>query len=434
MNIRWLASLLVFLIAGLGSSVLAGAAQFPQDATFTTLITTPRAIEGLTGDNAGNLYTGGAAITSLGDTFCPVWSINPANSSPSLILVGKLPTPCTPLGIAFNDIGDLFVADGANAKIWTFTPNAGTPPTATTFAIGVPGANGVAFDRDGNLWTSDGVTGQGRVWKITGDGANCTPPNPINCVEVFRIQPMANEVNLVSGVGGVGRDVRALPPGVILVTATTRNAELNTVCPAPFTTPCALGSQPLVANGLAFNKKGDLFNIDTARGALWKIEFDRNGNLKSPTGCDTTFTANTLCLSNVFVAHPILEGGDGIALDKDENIWVDANERNAVAVVTKNGEVFEIFRNPVNLPNPVGFGVGLRNAGDQNGVGNDHILEFPTSPFLTGKLFCTSMSDGNRRDNSPNTGGEIVPGTAILGKISCMDQELKIPDLPLPVR
>ena len=81
MNLRWLASLLACLIVGLGSSVLAGAAQFPQDATFTTLITTPRAIEGLTGDNAGNLYTGGAAITSLGDTFCPVWSINPASSS-----------------------------------------------------------------------------------------------------------------------------------------------------------------------------------------------------------------------------------------------------------------------------------------------------------------------------------------------------------------
>ena len=288
---------------------------------------------------------------------------------------------------------------------------------------GTPGANGLAFDEKGNLWASDGVTGQGRVWKITGPGANCTaPPAVINCEEVFRIQPMSNEVNLVAGVGGVGRDVRDLPPGVITVTPTTRNAA-NT-----------LGSQPLVANGLAFNKKGDLFNIDTARGALWKIEFDRHGNLKSPTGCDTTFTANTLCLSNIFVAHPILEGGDGIALDREENIWVDANERNAVAVVTREGKVFEIFRNPVNLPKPVGFGVGLRNAGDQNGVGNDHILEFPTSPFLTGKVFCTSMSDGNRRDNSPNTGGEIVPGSAILGKISCMDQELKIPGLPLPVR
>ena len=105
-----------------------------------------------------------------------------------------------------------------------------------------------------------------------------------------------------------------------------------------------------MANGLAFNKKGDLFNIDTARGALWKVEFDRHGKLKSPTGCDTTFTANTLCLSNIFVAHPILEGGDGIALDREGNIWVDANERNAVAVVTQDGKVIEIFRNPVNLP------------------------------------------------------------------------------------
>ena len=436
MNLRWLASLLVCLIAGLGSSVLAGAAQFPQDATFTTLITTPRPIEGLTGDGVNNLYIGGSGATP-----CPIWQIN--IHKPSLVVVGNVPTnigataiaSCAFTGIAFDAAGNLYQADGTAGRIYRILkPNSTSPPDATIFAQGAPGTNGLAFDEDGNLWTSDGVTGQGRVWKITGDGANCTPPNPINCVEVFRIQPMANEVNLVSGVGGVGRDVRALPPGVILVTATTRNAELNTVCPAPFTTPCALGSQPLVANGLAFNKKGDLFNIDTARGALWKIEFDRNGNLKSPTGCDTTFTANTLCLSNVFVAHPILEGGDGIALDKDENIWVDANERNAVAVVTKNGEVFEIFRNPVNLPNPVGFGVGLRNAGDQNGVGNDHILEFPTSPFLTGKLFCTSMSDGNRRDNSPNTGGEIVPGTAILGKISCMDQELKIPGLLLLVR
>jgi len=239
---------------------------------------------------------------------------------------------------------------------------------------------------------------------------------------------MANEVNLDAiGVGSVGRDIRDLPPGTITVTPASRNAA-NT-----------LGSQPIVANGLAFNKKGDLFNIDTARGALWKIEFDREGNLKSPTGCDKTFTANTLCLSNIFVAHPILEGGDGIALDREENIWVDANERNAVAVVTREGKVFEIFRNPINLPKPVGFGVGLRNAGDQNGVGNDHILEFPTSPFLSGKVLCTSMSDGDRRDNSPRSAGEINAGApqdglTPLGKISCMDQELTIPGLPLPVR
>src|SRR5262245_16287191 len=79
------------------------------------------------------------------------------------------------------------------------------------------------------------------------------------------------------------------------------------------------------------------------------------------------------------------------------------------------------------------FGAGLRNAGGQNGVGNNDILEFPTSPFLTGKVFCTSQSDGNRRDNSPNTAGEVSPNGPDIGKISCMDQELIIPGLRLPV-
>ena len=436
MKTRWLSSMVfIFVIFVLGAGLFAAreddddSRQFPKNATFTTLITTRRAIEGLTGDNHRNLYTGGSGVPP-----CPIWQIN--LNKPELTEVGFVKPAagnCGFSGIALNEIGDLFVADGAAGTIYTFKPNANTPPTASVFASGAPGANGIAFDERGNLWASDGTTGRGRVWKISGAGANCSSTTPINCEEVFRIQPMANEVNLVGGVGGVGRDVRALPPGAITVTLTTRNAALNDVgCPPPAAPPCVLGSQPLVANGLAFNKKGDLFNIDTARGALWKVEFDQDGNLKSPTGCDTTFTANTLCLSNIFVAHPILEGGDGIALDREGNIWVAANERNAVAVVTKNKKVIEVFRNPVNLPQPVAFEVGLRNAADQS-VGNNHILEFPTSPFLTGKVFCTSQSDGNRRDNSPNTAGEVSPAGPNIGKISCMDQELKIPGLRLPI-
>jgi len=398
-------------------------AQFPENATFTTLITTPRPIEGLTGDNQRNLYTGGSGAPP-----CPIWQMNLSN--PALVPVGFIQPAagsCGLSGIAFDESSALFVADGGAATIYTFTPNANTPPTATVFASGVPGANGIAFDREGNLWTGDGTTGQGRVWKITGSGADCTSTPAVNCVEVFRIQPLANEVNLVSGVGGVGRDVRTLPPGMITVTPTSRSAA-NTA-----------GSQPLVANGLAFNEKGDLFNIDTARGALWKIEFDRQGDLKSPTGCDTTFTANTLCLSNVFVAHPILEGGDGIVLDRRENVWVVANERNAVAVVTKSKKVIEIFRNPVNLPrNAVAFGEGLRNAGDQS-VGDKHILEFHSSPFITGNVFCTAQSDGDRRDNSPRSAGEVnggapADGNNRLGKISCMEPELKVSGIRLPIR
>ncbi|HKA45674.1 MAG TPA: SMP-30/gluconolactonase/LRE family protein [Burkholderiales bacterium] len=375
----------------------------PQGATFSTLIKTPLNIEGLTGDNSGNLYVPGRQLTA--GAACPVWRVN--IDKPVLVVVGFVPAPsptglCAPLGLAFDQAGMLYVTE--TDKIYRFLPNAGNPPTATLFASGVLGTNGLAFDRDGNLWTGDGTTGVGRVWRIAPNGV---------VTEAFRIQPMANEVNLVGGVGGVGRDVRDLPPGTITVTPTTRNAA-NTA-----------GSQPLVSNGLAFDDNGDLFVADTARGAIWRVTLDRDGNVQSKTGCDTTFTANTLCLENIFVAHPLLEGADGIALDRSGKIWVDANERNAVIVVTQNGkDVIEVFRNAPDATTK------LRNTGP---------LEFNTSPFLSDHKFCTTSSDANRRDNSPNTAGEIdntapPAGGPNRGKISCMNQSLSVPGVELPVR
>jgi len=393
---------------------------FPKHPTFSTLVTTPLPIEGMTGDNRGNLYV--PARMAGADKPCPVWRVD--IDSPTLVVVGTIPAPsggqCAPLGLAFDHEGKQLYVTEAD-KIYRFTPKAGTPPGADLFASGVPGANGVAFDRDGNLWTSDGTTGQGRVWRIDAHG---TP------TEMFRIQPIANEVNLDSGgVGGVGRDVRTLPPGVITVTPTARNAAVQTTsppCPTPPGPPCALGSQPLVANGLAFDDDGDLIVSDTARGALWKVSFDHWGKVRSRMGCDTTFTANTLCLENIFVAHPLLEGADGIALDRAGNIWVDANERNAVVIVTKNGKnVREVFRNAPDATTK------LRNGGP---------LEFNTSPVLSDRKFCTANLDANRRDNSPNIAGEIATPTppslptGPLGKISCMNQRLSIPGMRLPVR
>jgi sugar lactone lactonase YvrE len=386
--------------------------QFPENATFTTLVTLPRAVEGLTGDGVNNLYIGGS-----GNAPCPIWQIN--LHTQAVTVVGNVTPPgggtCAFTGIAFDAAGNLYQADGTAGRIYTLKPNTGIP--ATIFAQGIPGTNALAFDRDGNLWTGDGITGQGRVWKIIGPGANCTPGSEANCTEVFRIQPMRNGTAL-------GGDINT-------VLVPTANQPTQGVGRSANTFPhTAAGGNPqdLVANGIAFNHQGDMFVIDTARGALWKVQFDRQGVLQSPTNCDTTFTDNTLCLSNVFLAHPILEGGDGIALDVAGNIWVDANERNAVAVVTKDGRVAEVFRNSVNLS-------GLRNSVDPS-LGNNHILEFPTSPFLSGKIFCTANSDGNRRDNFPRSDGEVDGGGATvgknLGKISCMDQELKIPGLPLP--
>jgi sugar lactone lactonase YvrE len=266
------------------------------------------------------------------------------------------------------------------------------------FASNVPGTNGLAFDRFGFLWTGDGTTGLGRVWRISAQGVP---------TEMFRVPPMANEVNLVTGTGGVGRDVRSLPPGTITVTPTSRNAA-NT-----------LGSQPLVANGLQFTPRGNLLIADSARGAIWLVRFRNDGTITATMGCDTTYTENTLCLDNIYIAHPMLEGIDGFVLDIANNVWADANERNAVVFVSNWGWVVDVFRNPVD---PV---TKLRNLGP---------LETPTSPVLAGKRFCTANSDGNRRDNSPSTAGEIGGAGQPRGKISCMREEANVPGLSLPVR
>ena len=401
MNAKSLNVLLIALVICFGWSIAWSAqSPFPANATFTTLTTTPLAIEGLTGDNSGNLYTVGRNAGN--GVPCPVWKINIANPS-RLVIVGNIPvspsmTQCAPLGLAFNAAGDLFVADGD--RILVFTPNAVSPPTADVYATGVPGTNGVAFDHDGNLWTGDGGTGLGRVWKITGRGADCANATDDRCEEVFRIQPMNNGSTFGGLSSGVGRVNSTLQPN-------------NN--PAP-------NAQNAVANGLAFNAQGNLLVADTARGALWLVTFDKNGNLVSKLGCDATFSDNTLCLENLFRADPRLEGVDGIALDISGDIWASVNERNAIVFTVFFGtsDSFEVFRNPVNSS-------GLRNSATDN----TRILEFPTSPFLSGTKFCTANGDNNRRDNSPSNAGEI--GVApFLGKISCMDQPLGTSGLPLP--
>jgi len=394
MKAKWFISLLILMLFDLGSS-LAREDHLPGNVDFETLVTFPLAIEGLTGDRNGNLYT-----TERGGDPCFVKRIDVATKI--VEVVGHIPAPCSPSGIAFDKDGFLLIADAPDIyKLNPIPSGIGPGPAATLFVTGlVPGTNGLALDRHGNLWTGDGTTGLGRVWKVTPAGV---------VTEEFRIQPMAaTSVELGttfgSGVTSVGRDARTLPPGEI----NAARAATNTA-----------GSQPLVANGLAFNQKGELFNADTARGAIWRIEFKPDGTLRSRTGCDPVFTENTLCLEHIYVQHALLEGTDGIALDREGNIWNSANERNAIVVVTEKKNVIEIFRN-----DPDGT-THLRNNGP---------LEFPTSPFLLGKQFCTANSDGNRRDNFPASAGEIGGAGQPLGKISCMEQSLNIPGLPLPVK
>jgi sugar lactone lactonase YvrE len=354
----------------------------PADATWTTVFASQIAIEGLTNDGEGNLYVpqrGGAAGCSI------VRLDSEGGAGQAGVVVARVNPPCNPAGLAVGPDGRLYITGfgAAGDEIGVVAPsdaNPASPPVATGFATGTPGANGIAFDEDGNLYVSDGGTAQGRVFRVGPAGGAATV--------LFRVPTMANQF-------GVGRQNQALQPP-----------------PAPPST------QGIVANGLAFGRHGELFVADTARGAVWRVDLGKHGEVRTPTGCDTTFPAGTLCFDALFVQHPALDGADGIAVDRAGSIWVAANERNAMVVVDRKGRVTEFFRNPVEA------GTNLRNAGP---------LEFPTSPVLTERKLCTTSSDGNRRDNSPNTAGAARPASAVVGKVSCLELRLGSPGISLPV-
>src|ERR1700761_7671219 len=100
MPARWACSLLFLTTAALADS-----GHLPAAPTFSTLITTPLVIEGLTSDYQGNLFAPGRqAATAVGQP-CPVYEVPLAN--PTLIVVGNIPAPsataaCSPSGLAFG--------------------------------------------------------------------------------------------------------------------------------------------------------------------------------------------------------------------------------------------------------------------------------------------------------------------------------------------
>src|SRR5215212_11096175 len=78
----------------------------PASATWTTVLKSTLGIEGLTGDDAGNLYVAARG----GGASCPVWRVDsggPENQAP--VTVGSMAPPCNPSGLAFGPDGRLYL-------------------------------------------------------------------------------------------------------------------------------------------------------------------------------------------------------------------------------------------------------------------------------------------------------------------------------------
>jgi sugar lactone lactonase YvrE len=226
-------------------------------------------------------------------------------------------------GLAFNAQGDLFIAAGPFGEVVRIRGgelNPAKPGSAQTFATGTPGANGVAFDRQGNLYVSGG--GSGIVYRV-GPGGGAAQP----AVQVEKF-------------------TRTLPDGK--------------------------AQQAIVANGLEFDAKGNLYIADTARGAVWRVAIGADGKGGKPA---------------MLAQSPLLHGADGLTFDRGGKLWVTANERNAIVTVTADGRVEEVAKNGSHGP-----------------------LEFPGNVVFVGDIAYINNFDTPRRDNLDANGKTALDG------------------------
>ena len=131
--------------------------------------------------------------------------------------------------------------------------------------------------------------------------------------------------------------------------------------------------QAIPANGLVFDSQGMvLYVADTARGAIWKVTVGADGKAGKPS---------------LMAQSTLLEGADGPAFDPNGNLWVAANERNAIVEVTSDGKVRDLLKNDSKGP-----------------------LEFPTAVIFVGNIAYVSNFDTARRDNLAADGKTSLDG------------------------
>ncbi len=189
-------------------------------------------VESITADKEGRLYLPDRVTGNI---------LRVDTKAPKSVVVGRIEAReikgkkvnADPSGIAFSPQGDLFIAVGPFSEVVHIRGaelNPAKPGAAQTFATGTAGANGIVFDRQGNLFVSGGASGI--VYRFGPNGGAAQPAVQIE------------------------KHARTLPDGKT--------------------------QQATVANGLEIDSKGVLHVADTARGAVWQVTIGADGKGGKP--------------------------------------------------------------------------------------------------------------------------------------------------------
>jgi len=228
-----------------------------------------------------------------------------------------------PLPIGGNP-DDLFEADSGSGIIYKFTP-AGTK---TTFASGINGAAGGAFDASGNLFVTELNTGT--IYKFSRTGTKTTFATGLN------------------GPGGVAFDAAGN-----LFEGDSTGGTITKITPAGTKTTFASGLNG--PGGIAFDSSGNLFEPDQFSGLIYKfapagtrttfasllqrpiaLAFDRAGNLfESDRNSGNVFKFTPVGSKSTFASG--LNRPVGLAFDSGGNLFVADQSTGTIYKFTPGG-------------------------------------------------------------------------------------------------
>jgi hypothetical protein len=194
---------------------------------------------------------------------------------------------------------NLFVADNGSGNIYEFTPDG----VQSTFASGLNGPTGLAFNSAGNLFVADG---SGNIYEFTPGGVRSTFASGYSYSEFFAPEGLAFDSagDLFEADNGDGNIYEVTPGGV--------------------QSPFASGLSS--AHGLAFDSAGNLFVADLSSGNVYEF---------TPDGVQSTFATEV---------YPY-----GLAFDSAGNLFV----------TTFFGDIIEITPSGIQST----FATGLSNSG-----------------------------------------------------------------------
>lgn len=197
-----------------------------------------------------------------------------------------------------------------------------------------PSPGGIAFDAKGDLYIATGPFGE--VARIK--AADLNPAKPGAAQTFATGVPGANGIafdkagNLFVSGGASGIVYSVGPNGGASQASAQIERNVRTL-------PNSTATQAIVANGLKFDAAGVLHIADTSRGAVWKVVIGADGKGGKPT---------------LLAQSPLLEGADDMAFASNGDVWVAANELNAIVAISPAGVVKTIAQNgsqgPLEFP------------------------------------------------------------------------------------